>query len=362
MSTKRSPNKVTERSGIAFVQSIVEKANCIFEHISLENDVGNDCFIEFFTDNIATSFCVFSQIKSGISYKDNKGYYLPTDNDHIEYWANHLMPVIGIVYDPEMAKAFWINITEYIKARPTILTQKHHSIRIELNNEFSDEKFYIFKSHCVNYIQEYKSYENYGRSLEEFALVDNPTKCREALKSLYSNHRNKSSTLFAMVSNFAKIKEKGIQFNILALLSNLTDNPYVFWHSGNIEHLPTQEKQSQLAVLLNTYFKEKEVESAINFLRDGVSRGDITFRIVLLLDMMDEIHVILKKLAFDENINIEERNFRIWLYIHFSQLRTKKDTLKSINDYMSLYPDNEERDSIIAMKEAIERDDFIQFG
>ena len=362
MPLKRSQNKSVELTGVSFVQNIVQKANCIFEPISLENDLGNDCYIEFIDNEVATSFCVFAQIKSGNSYKDISGYKIPADKDHLEYWANHLIPVIGIVYDPEQEKAFWVNITEYIKNNPSILKQQYHNIRVGINSEFSGINFRQFMQHCVAYGQEYKSYENYGRSLEEFAQVNNPDRCYEGLKSLYSNHRDKSATLFSIVQNFGRVNQKGIQFNILGLLSNLTNNPHIFWHSGNIAEYPTKDKQEQLCVLLNAYFHEKEIETAISFLREGVSRTNITFSIFLLLDMVKNVHLTIKNLAFKENVSTEERNFRIWLYIHFSQWRSKKNTLKTIDKYIRLYPGDTELYMIIGMKDAILSNSLIPIG
>lgn len=104
MSTKRSQNKATEKLGLKYIRSVVEEHNCIFQAIDLENDQGNDCFIEFIDNNIATSFCVFAQIKSGKTYKDKSGYKIPADFDHLQYWTNHILPIVGIVYDLELKK------------------------------------------------------------------------------------------------------------------------------------------------------------------------------------------------------------------------------------------------------------------
>lgn len=124
MSMKRSHNRTVESEGILFVQNVVEKSGCVFSRISLENDYGNDCYIEFFSDEVATSFCVFAQIKSAITYKSNSGYKIPTDKDHLEYWSNHSNPIAGIVYDSDINEAFWVNISEYLINNPQVLKSK----------------------------------------------------------------------------------------------------------------------------------------------------------------------------------------------------------------------------------------------
>src|ERR1700742_2201862 len=127
MSTKRSINKIVERSGVRYIQAVIENTNCIFQEILQGNDQGNDCFIEFISDNVATSFCVFGQIKSGKSYRDLTGYKMSVDKEHLEYWHKHLLPVAGIVYDEELNKAFWVNISLYIKSNPKILSENSHT-------------------------------------------------------------------------------------------------------------------------------------------------------------------------------------------------------------------------------------------
>jgi hypothetical protein len=70
MSTKRSINKIVERSGVRYIQGVVENTKFIFQEILEGNYPANDCFIEFISDNVATSFCIFGQIKSGKGYSD----------------------------------------------------------------------------------------------------------------------------------------------------------------------------------------------------------------------------------------------------------------------------------------------------
>ncbi|MDF2432496.1 MAG: hypothetical protein JWP44_2127 [Mucilaginibacter sp.] len=52
MSTKRSPNKITEKLGVKYILSIVESHSCIYQAIDLEKDQGNDCFIEIIDNKL----------------------------------------------------------------------------------------------------------------------------------------------------------------------------------------------------------------------------------------------------------------------------------------------------------------------
>ena len=230
--TFRNPNIKIELQGVRYVQGVVQNNHSIFQSMSRENDQGNDCYIEFDRNGVALNYGVFAQIKSGTSYKDNQGYKIPANKAHLNYWNQGLNLTIGIVYDTEIEKAFWVDITAYLRANPQFLKQEHHSIRVDSGSEFSEELFTFFIEHCFKYKNEFTNYENYGRSLESFADVENPGICYEGLKSLYSNYRNKQSTWFFIISSFSKIKEEGIRRNILGLLSNYTGDSVERDHSN----------------------------------------------------------------------------------------------------------------------------------
>jgi len=362
MSTQRSANKIVERSGIRYVQNVIENTNCIFQEISHINDQGNDCYIEFISDNVATSFCIFAQIKSGNSYKNTSGYKIPADKVHIEYWHNHLLPVVGIVYDEEQKKAFWINISSYIKSNPQILNKNSHTIRIPIESEFSFEKFDDFKSHFIEYINEYKSFENFGRSQDQFSKIDSPDLCYEGLKSLFSNHRDKEAAWYYIISNFGKITEKGIHRNILGMLSNFADNPHLFWHKCNIKYYPTKEMQNYLSSTLTRCFRQHEMRIALSFMGRMVARGDFSFLVFLVLGFIEGIDKILFAIAYDDNVHEDDRNFAFWLYIHFAQTKSAEKTILQINEFLTSFPDNGEDDLFIGMRNTIKDEGFVPIG
>jgi hypothetical protein len=62
--TIRNPNTQIEQQGIRYVEAVVQDSNSIIQKIDRDNDQGNDCYIEFVTDGIATNYGVFAQIKS----------------------------------------------------------------------------------------------------------------------------------------------------------------------------------------------------------------------------------------------------------------------------------------------------------
>ncbi|MGN6264548.1 MAG: DUF4365 domain-containing protein, partial [Ginsengibacter sp.] len=172
--TQRNPNIRTELQGVRLVQGIVQDNHSIFQIFSRENDQGNDCYIEFVQDGIATNYGIFVQIKSGDSYKDSLGYKITADQVHLRYWSQALNLTIGIVYDPELKKAFWMDITTYLFENPYVLQQRYHTMRVDRASEFSEENFPAFMEYCIRFREAFSNYEKYGHALEWFADVENP--------------------------------------------------------------------------------------------------------------------------------------------------------------------------------------------
>lgn len=360
--TFRSQNRVIELEGENYVRGIVQSFNSIFQIIDGRNDQGNDVYVEFVVENRAMNFGFFAQIKSGTSYKDGSGYKIPANQDHLQYWNQALYPMLGIVYDPELRKAFWIDIKDYISSNPEILDKDNHSIRVPDSQEFSYASFENLRDHFMKQIQEYKSLQNFGSSLDLFASIDSPTICYEGFKSLYSNHRDKTSTWFYILSAFDKIKEEGIRRNIIGVVSNYIDNPYIFWHPGNLQFLPSPEMQVQIKKLLTQNFGMEAVKLCLPYLRDGVSVGSFSYLVYRVIDQIENAHLLFKALAFEPGLDPDERNHIFWLYLHTAKHHSVDETLETTAEFLKTYPSGFDDEALIGTKESIEAGDLRPIG
>ena len=158
MSTKRKRTKAIGSNGVNYVTSVVENDNSIFQRIELENDIGNDAYIEFVSGEEATSSYIWVQIKAGESYKKKDYYILPTDREHFEYWKDNIAPVVGIVYDPEIDVAFWIDITDHLHMNPSAIENGPYTLHIPRINEFSTKTFSRFKEIFLTRYNKHKRY------------------------------------------------------------------------------------------------------------------------------------------------------------------------------------------------------------
>lgn len=360
--TFRNPNRVIELEGENYVRGIVQSFNCIFQVIEGRNDQGNDAYIEFVVDNQATNFGIFVQIKSGISYKDNTGYKIPTDIHHLQYWSKALYPMLGIVYDPELQQAFWVDIKEYITKNMQVLGQKSHAIRVSTLQPFSKASFEVIQSRFIEKIQEFKTIQNFGQSLDYFADTENSNTCYEGFKSLYANHRDKRSTWFYILSAFANIKEEGIRRNILGVLSNYLDNPYIFWHADNLHLLPSPDMQKQIKSIVNETFGRDAIMLSLQYLKDGISAGSFSYLVYRIIDQVDKAHLFLKEIAFEAEINSDDRNHIFWLYLHTAKHHSVEETLHTADEYLKLFPCGYNDEALMGTKESIENGDLTPIG
>lgn len=99
----------TGRIGIAGTQLIFERLGCIFREQPIE-DYGIDAHVEFIEKGQATGKLIALQIKSGDSWfqeKNGNNIIFRGNNEHLEYWENHSLPVIVVLYKDSENTAYW---------------------------------------------------------------------------------------------------------------------------------------------------------------------------------------------------------------------------------------------------------------
>ncbi|MEG4628553.1 DUF4365 domain-containing protein [Microcoleus sp. AR_TQ3_B6] len=99
----------TARIGIAGTQLIFEDLGCIFREQPIE-DYGIDAHVEFIEKEQATGKLIALQIKSGDSWfkeKNGNNIIFRGNNEHLEYWQNHSLPVIVVLYKHSERTAYW---------------------------------------------------------------------------------------------------------------------------------------------------------------------------------------------------------------------------------------------------------------
>jgi uncharacterized protein DUF4365 len=104
----------TDRTGInAIAEKIHRDLGWIFRE--QHQDFGVDAQVEIVENLAATGKLLGLQIKSGTSYFEERDHNFITyrgDPAHLEYWLNHKLPILVVLYDPTTDVAYWESITE----------------------------------------------------------------------------------------------------------------------------------------------------------------------------------------------------------------------------------------------------------
>jgi len=123
----------TARIGITGTQLIFANLGCIFREQPIE-DYGIDAHVEFIEKERATGKLIALQIKSGDSwFKEKKGNNIifRGNNEHLEYWQNHSLPVIVVLYKHSEKTAYWQAVNNNTVQR----TQKGWKLLIPLDRQ-----------------------------------------------------------------------------------------------------------------------------------------------------------------------------------------------------------------------------------
>ncbi|HEX8069722.1 MAG TPA: DUF4365 domain-containing protein [Pyrinomonadaceae bacterium] len=114
---KYPKTKIVGKSGVIYVDCIVNAQGSVFRPVHQEDDFGIDGYIELVNSEYASGRLIAVQIKTGASYlsKDKQQFEVKVDNHHLNYWRNFVVPVILICHSPSINLAAWVSIRDYIE-------------------------------------------------------------------------------------------------------------------------------------------------------------------------------------------------------------------------------------------------------
>lgn len=297
MPIKWSDNKQTEIQGLLFVQGIVNDAGSIFNKIDGTTDIGLDGNIEFIKDKSPTGLCVGIQIKSGNSnISNNNTITLKADRSHFEYWYNHILPIIGIVYIPKLKEGYWVDITRYLAHNEDIIEDGPYIIKVPNENRFDLKSFTLFHYSLSNYLNSYGDDKFFGRALKLLADLKSPENRYDAIKSLFSFHRNKIETWYFLISKFCFEVESKIQIALVYAYRHILDHGDIWWHPGNIME---NEIGKEARTLFSKFFGFKEAKKLLYLINEGgISRGSVGYDVNLILRLIpDRIDYLKQKIG-----------------------------------------------------------------
>jgi len=121
-----------ERIGVSSTEKIINQLGMIFREQPTD-DYGIDAQIETMENGYATGKLIAVQIKSGESFfseTTSESIIYRGERKHYDYWLNHSLPVIIVLYNPANDTCYW-NVVDSKTAK---LTAKNWKIEIPFSN------------------------------------------------------------------------------------------------------------------------------------------------------------------------------------------------------------------------------------
>ena len=306
---KYKKTNITAKLGINYVKNIVEESGCIFHKIEQENDLGIDGIIEFIREEKPANKSIALQIKSGLSYynEKNKECIIPVKN-HFEYWSKYPLPVFGLVYIHELKKGYWIDIKKYFKANGEVSVIKYLANR---TNEFD--------------------LLNFNRIFLPFNLNELPViPFEEALSFFESQHRDEFTlgmvVLFRKYVNHLKVWElflkiikqnhaEKIPSSMIYYLAHIPWHPDI-WYQGE----PINDEVKEYALSEISHFGKNMVVKLLSLIDEetGITRGTIGQSVETIISKVDNINRILEEIMVDENIELSIKHSSALIYAYYN--------------------------------------------
>ena len=107
---RRKPSAKVASVGVAHAKlAIEEKLGWLLREQPTE-DYGIDAHVEVVDEDMVRGRLLALQIKSGTSWfkePGSEGWWFRPDEDHVQYWTNHSLPVVVVLYRPETKRCHW---------------------------------------------------------------------------------------------------------------------------------------------------------------------------------------------------------------------------------------------------------------
>lgn len=133
----------TERLGVSAVEHYFSRYGWLFRE-QFTHDYGIDAQVEIVRDGQPTGALIGIQIKSGESYFKEEtvtAYIYRTDDRHVSYWSQHVLPVILVLYSPGRDECYWQCISDDTLQS----TGKAWKLEVPKENRLSEESLVTFQ-------------------------------------------------------------------------------------------------------------------------------------------------------------------------------------------------------------------------
>jgi hypothetical protein len=120
--------------------------------------------------------------------------------------------------------------------------------------------------------------------------------------------------------------------------------------------------QKQIKKLLTQNFGLEAIKLCLPYLKDGVTAGSFSYLVYLVIDQVQNAHLLLKELAFEPGLDSNDRNHIFWLYLHTAKHYSVDETLRTSKEYLQKFPCGFDDEALIGTMESIQAGDLTPIG
>lgn len=329
MSTTKLYSTATGKKGVNHVRDIVESANSIFHEIHQENDYGSDAMIELVDGQMVTGITIAVQIKSGSSFCTENQCKIKASKNHYEYWFNHTSPFIGIVYDPEIKKAFWINIKSFldksiIENGPYTITFKKTELAGFSEGTFKNIFLPIFLKKEIHLILE--------KAIEYANSCDFDEHCL-GISRLIRFYCDKENSWDCLLKLFEKREVSNLSPMILYYIAHIPWHGDIAWLSS-MPHIPDSLRK-EIKKKISSY-GSKDIIKMLSMIDEefGFERGSLGQSAESIINIIEGKEEKLKNIISNINVGLKVRDMAIVLFAYYEG----EKAIEYLNKIASKYP------------------------
>jgi len=287
---------------VAYVRGVVEDSNCVFKEIDRASDYGHDAFVLLVDDEEVTPVEIALQIKAGRSFCTLHNCSFVASQAHLNFWAKHGLTTIGVVYDPDVDSAWWIDLREAAKARRQGIGGSTISLPKSEWNRFDA---YGFVKVLLPTLLGHAPRIDLEDALRWASNSDFDTH-DVGVRVLLARYKQAPETWEAIFREFG-VRGAQSSFGVFLGLIRIMGHHDEGYYSNEIPWRVRTPRQAQIMA-----FGKSEVVNLLKFVDDqGFERGAPGYGLFAIVPAMPDGLMILADIAVDQAVDVEVRDLAI---------------------------------------------------
>ena len=320
---RTGPNRLVELAGVNATKTLFDSLGYVFLSVPQEHDFGKDAYVDLVDGREVTGVTVAIQVKSGPSFKRAEGYAIPIGS-HFEVWRDSSVPIVGIVYDPDIEQLHWCDITEFLE---NVEGEPPASIPVGADKILTAQ---TIETEFKPQMRRTAGHRSVGVSFLQLCSGSAERKFA-ALSDCFGLGRSDARVLIVLRNLLGLLSGDHLRY-ALRILAHATSHPDIFWTKDN-----WIEEDVRQVVKPHLHWRHDEIERFFTEINQGEwERGSSGQDLVMLLFQDSEIEDKLEKVAIHciESGNDEAAYSAFYLTLY---LAGKKATRK-FNRLVHHYP------------------------